>query len=836
MNNYKKLSVNNNHNCDESRKEKNMNTWTRRMTLGLLIVAGLALPVFADEPTLPFTVTVSEEKIENALDYMGPKNPIDMDFPYNPLMIDGEFWIIYKNGYNGPVLRYKGTNIENAARQPDGSLNAPISHPYLLGGMWYDTAEKRLYAPIHNEGNKFGIAVERQIHLASSLDKGLTWKYEGLLIGRDDPQTPRHPLQFSGIFWDGGDGDHHLFVDERGGFIYLYSLNWITSKATDKFIVRHRVSRCAIADKMAPGKWKRFYNGTWDEPGVGGKSSYVTAYRVTYNTYLKKYLSINGSSGISICDDLNKQEWSSSFRLGNHWGLFGYWATDVGKSDVYSSGQTVFVYSFWRKQPGRRFRISLGQGETTFDRGFTSPTTLYFGPNPISMNPGQQYPFESIIDSEDPIDARRTRRVGSLSQEVKYDGAWSERSHPSFYEGKAKGSAVNGTSVEFTFKSKEIYWRAVQGPDQGKADVFLDGAFQTTVDLWASETSVLQFAFIKRDLKENVPHTLKVVVKNEKNKLSSATTIQHLLFEYAAESYRASDCFSSIQGKNQWNYLQKNGETISNLTFKDPVWQSADGAEIGYFHLTPSNAGDATRKWIAPHDGTVRIEGSPSISGIPSCSTEVSIRTNTNAIWSKKLDPTEGETANHDTVIAVRAGEAITFSAHLNPSEKVRIGALTVLAGNIPMQLDRVNGEPLKVSSKEFAKGIFCHAKGKISVHLPGPGKTFTAVVGVHTKAVHGTVVLSLTIDDKVAYKSGVLRGGEEGVPVQVDLNGATEFVLETGDADDGIREDWGLWANAKVILTDGKEILVSDLKLKDKGTAKVMWDPIITYVSSVKP
>jgi len=44
-----------------------MNTWTRRMTLGLLIIASLALPVFADEPTLPFTVTVSEEKIENAV-------------------------------------------------------------------------------------------------------------------------------------------------------------------------------------------------------------------------------------------------------------------------------------------------------------------------------------------------------------------------------------------------------------------------------------------------------------------------------------------------------------------------------------------------------------------------------------------------------------------------------------------------------------------------------------------------------------------------------------------------------------------------------------------------
>lgn len=65
--------------------------------------------------------------------------------------------------------------------------------------------------------------------------------------------------------------------------------------------VRYRVARCAIADKMAPGKWKRFYNGKWEEPGLGGKASFVPAKYVMYNTYLKKYLSFNYGSGISFC-------------------------------------------------------------------------------------------------------------------------------------------------------------------------------------------------------------------------------------------------------------------------------------------------------------------------------------------------------------------------------------------------------------------------------------------------------------------------------------------------------------------------------------------------------
>jgi len=349
---------------------------------------------------------------------------------------------------------------------------------------------------------------------------------------------------------------------------------------------------------------------------------------------------------------------------------------------------------------------------------------------------------------------------------------------------------------------------------------------------------VLQFAFIKRDLQENIPHTIKVVVRNEKNKRSSGTAIQHLLFEYAAESYRASDCFSSLQGKNQWNYLQKNGETISNLTFKDPLWQNADGAEIGYYQMKPGPTVDVVRKWTAPHDGTVRIEGSPSLSGLKSGNIEAVIRKNTNELWTKKLDAIDLPATNHDTSIAVRAGEEITFSVHLNPDEKIKnAGNLNVLTGNIPVQLDRINGESLKIGSKEFARGIFCHSNGKISVLLPGPGKTFSAVAGVHSKAVQGSVVMSLIIDGKVAFKSGVLRGKEEGVPVQVDLNGATEFVLGTGDAGDGINSDWSLWADAKVTLADGKEIWLSELPLNDKNseTVKFLWDPVVTYLPSIE-
>jgi predicted SPOUT superfamily RNA methylase MTH1 len=43
-----------------------------------------------------------------------------------------------------------------------------------------------------------------------------------------------------------------------------------------------------------------------------------------------------------------------------------------------------------------------------------------------------------------------------------------------------------GSTIQFSFKGKDIYWRAVKGPDCGKVDVFLDNVLQKTVDCWAS--------------------------------------------------------------------------------------------------------------------------------------------------------------------------------------------------------------------------------------------------------------------------------------------------------------------------------------------------------------
>ena len=139
---------------------------------------------------------------------------------------------------------------------------------------------------------------------------------------------------------------------------------------------------------------------------------------------------------------------------------------------------------------------------------------------------------------------------------------------------------------------------------------------------------------------------------------------------------------------------------------------------------------------------------------------------------------------------------------------------LEVVSNHDPVWKNSRLGKPFKLGDKEFTRGLFCHAPSKIVVRLPGPGKVFTANVGVDALAGGGTVVCSVSMAGKDAFRSDVLRGGQPGVPVSVDLGGAKAFTLETGDAGDGISCDQVDWADAKALLEDGTEIWIADLPM----------------------
>ena len=180
---------------------------------------------------------------------------------------------------------------------------------WFLGGMWYDESERKLYAPMHVEqegSNRFHPAVgwfSRKIALATSTDKGKTWKYEGDIITPETYFFNHEAYKFSGSYFGNGVCDFGFYVDHRSGYFYIFPDESWYMKGQWGALWGTRAARCAIRDKMAPGKWKYFYNGKWDEPALGGKSSIVVPghlWGVLYSDYLKKYICVFPSCGSMV--------------------------------------------------------------------------------------------------------------------------------------------------------------------------------------------------------------------------------------------------------------------------------------------------------------------------------------------------------------------------------------------------------------------------------------------------------------------------------------------------------------------------------------------------------
>jgi len=100
---------------------------------------------------------------------------------------------------------------------------------------------------------------------------------------------------------------------------------------------------------------------------------------------------------------------------------------------------------------------------------------------------------------------------------------------------------------------------------------------------------------------------------------------------------------------------------------------------------------------------------------------------------------------------------------------KSRLG-LIVLANNDPVWRNARGNKPMHIGKTPYTRGLYCHAVSKVIVRLPAGGKTFGALVGVdtnnQTSGGRGSVVFSVTVKDKVVFKTKVIREGMPPVKV----------------------------------------------------------------------
>jgi len=100
------------------------------------------------------------------------------------------------------------------------------------------------------------------------------------------------------------------------------------------------------------------------------------------------------------------------------------------------------------------------------------------------------------------------------------------------------------------------------------------------------------------------------------------------------------------------------------------AWIGAGDAWIGIAAMAPAAGNDVVRRWVAPRDGTVRIEGPPTLKGASRDGLAVAMARNAEELWSAVLHGPDPVTSFYDKPIAVRAGDGIAFIARKCPPKQ----------------------------------------------------------------------------------------------------------------------------------------------------------------------
>jgi alpha-galactosidase len=119
-----------------------------------------------------------------------------------------------------------------------------------------------------------------------------------------------------------------------------------------------------------------------------------------------------------------------------------------------------------------------------------------------------------------------------------------------------------------------------------------------------------------------------------------------------------------------------------------------------------------------------------------------------------------------------------------------------------------IDGKPLRIGGKIYARGIGTRAEGAVGIRLDGNARSFDAEVGVDAFAAEArrgdrriAVVFRVWTDGRIAWQSSPIGETSAPVPVHVDLAGVRELLLETSSDAPWVAFDagYGIWADARV-------------------------------------
>lgn len=99
---------------------------------------------------------------------------------------------------------------------------------------------------------------------------------------------------------------------------------------------------------------------------------------------------------------------------------------------------------------------------------------------------------------------------------ITYAGTWGQVSSSRYYQATGTFSTTAGVFAEFSFSGSGVTWIGPKGSDHGRADVLIDGIFQTTVDLYDPNRIDQANLYTASNLSSG-SHTIKIIVRADRN-------------------------------------------------------------------------------------------------------------------------------------------------------------------------------------------------------------------------------------------------------------------------------------------------------------------------------
>ncbi|NUR28199.1 MAG: RICIN domain-containing protein [Catenulispora sp.] len=317
---------------------------------------------------------------------------------------------------------------KEATAAPAGSGYTQKNYCDLVG-VWVDPDTGDWYGLVHNEftPQPFGDGLHYDsLDWAVSTNQGRVWTIKGHAITSPYSTKRGDSAAFPNQTYAYGDGDPRLFADPASGYFYVYYGSRIVPKGGvggSNGGLAH-VARAPMSGKMATGTWSKFYDGSFSQPGVGGKESNLVPggytpvaqdydpanpgtvdqqvangelppksdlfiMNITYNAYLGLYLGepevVSGTAPqrFYVTDDLSTQRW-----------------TLIGDSGNYRSGSWYrwFADSANRWSPtvvGRSFRSYCSIACASSSGEYANVTISSSAPAASPVDPSRTYRISS---------------------------------------------------------------------------------------------------------------------------------------------------------------------------------------------------------------------------------------------------------------------------------------------------------------------------------------------------------------------------------------------------------------------------------------------------------